>query len=145
MSIAWETRAIDDMLARYRYFNECLLREGRLVRCGLDFELAFDYIWDDADPKGTRLAREFRQVVLVLQNVRLISVDNVLPAGILENPDRADWGLTEVALVRPENPSSLLGRLPTSEPYLCHVVVLWETDRRIDVVFASMTVTEDAS
>lgn len=144
MITAADKTEIGALLERHRSFEECLLREVRTARFGTAVELRFDYIWDDTDPAGSRVADEPRRVTVRLELVREAHFFNELPAGLIAEPDRADWGLTEVALVRLEESSELVGahRARFNKP-LHHLVVAWESDRRIDVIFERLSYFEE--
>lgn len=59
-----------------------------------------------------------------------------LPAGLVEDPSRANWGLTEIAIARVEEATMIDGR-PAHR-----LLLSWETDRRIEAVFERLTVEE---
>lgn len=92
--------SIEEQLGEYRHFQECLLRELRTSRFGTTLELDFQYIWDDKDGTGVALAATPRKVTLAFDLVFEFRVITAFPKAIVVCPDRADWGLTEVALVR---------------------------------------------
>lgn len=144
MMIAKDSREIGEVLKQHRSFEECLLREVRTTRFGTAVELRFGYVWDNDDPAGIRAADEPLPVTLHLELVREIRLMNELPAAVLAAPERADWGLTEVALVRLETSSELIAaHHARSAAPLHHLVVEWEGDRRLDVVFERLTCADD--
>jgi catechol-2,3-dioxygenase len=58
---------------------------------------------------------------------------------MLRNPESINWGLNEVALLRViDDQESKPDKVST--PPLTHVAFLWESNRRIDVVFAELEV-----
>jgi hypothetical protein len=139
--MAMDDRAsIDEALARYRHFQECLLRELRMTEFGITLELDFEYIWDDEDATGATLAATSRLVTLALDLVQEVRVITAPPRAIVAEPERADWGLTEVALVRLMPSSDLLDKHHEADVPLHHLVVEWEGDRRVDVIFARLRV-----
>lgn len=131
-----DATTIDEVLEQYRFFDECLLREVRSRHFGTALDLQFDYIWDDTDPARARLADEFRRVTISLGLVREVQLVNDLPMRIIEEPARAGWGLTEVSLVRREQASALLSKhRAAGDEKLQHLVVRWESNQQIDVIF----------
>jgi hypothetical protein len=62
-------------------------------------------------------------VELRFTQCRRIVIDNALPASLVENPEIANWSLSEFAIIK----------LLSSEENWFHFAILWETDRRIDV------------
>lgn len=144
MIVVRDRAEIVKVLERYRSFEECLLKEVRTVCFGTGVELRFDYIWSDEDPEGELVSDNPRPVTLRLDVVHDVRFVTALPPGIHTGPERANWGLSEVALVRLKNPSDVgeahRGR---SDVPLCHLVVDWEGDRRLDVVFERFTYFEE--
>lgn len=119
-------------LSRFRNFDQCLLREVRLVRFGTELELEFEYIWDDHRADGVLLAEPFPRVVIRLEVVDSVDMRLELPPGLLEDPNEVNWGLSEVAMVRVE-------KLP-HEDRRHRLEVRWETDRRITATFRRMRI-----
>lgn len=134
--------AIGLVLERHRFFQECLLRQVCLSHFATELKLEFEYIWDDADLTGSRLAADPRTVVLALEGLHEARIVTALPPALLHAPERADWGLTEVAFVRLLRESDLLAKHHESDVPLHHLVVEWEGDRRIDAVFARLRIEE---
>lgn len=142
--MAMNKTEIGALLEQHRSFEECLLREIRTTRFGTAVELRFDYVWDDDDPDGDSVAADPRPVTLRLDVVREIRFVTALPAGILAEPERADWGLTEVALVRLEDSSDLLAaHRARSDVTLHHLVIEWEGDRRLDLIFERLSQSDE--
>lgn len=135
---------MEELLEEHRSFEECLLQEVRTARSGTAVKLYFAYIWDDDDPGGGLVADEPRTVTLCLESLREIRFLTALPPGVLAEPERADWGLTEVALVRLEESSELLtAHRARSDAPLQHLVVEWEGDRRLDCIFERLSYSSE--
>lgn len=144
MIVAMDRAEMRELLEKHRSFEECLLREVRTARFGTAVVLRFDYIWDDDDPDGGLVADDPRVVRLRLELVREVRLVTALPAGVLAEPERADWGLTEVALVRLEDSSELLAaHRERSDAPLHHLVVEWESDRRLDLIFERLSYSDE--
>jgi hypothetical protein len=142
--IAATSRAeIQAILDRYRKFQECLLRGLRLGDNGLKLELEFEYIWEPADADVWRVSAEPTTIWMSLQPVEQALIKLSVPAGVIESPEGADWGLTEVAIVRVEEPPRLPGSVRTRRPRH-KLVVAWERDQRIEAVFSQLQI-EDRS
>jgi hypothetical protein len=142
--VAMDKAEMEKLLEQYRSFEECLLQEVRTARFGTAVKLYFAYIWDDDDPDGRLVADEPRTVTLCLESVREVRFLTALPAGVLAEPERADWGLTEVALVRLEESSELLtAHRARSDAPVQHLAVEWESDRRLDVIFERLSYSTD--
>lgn len=140
MIVAMQKAEMEELLEEHRSFEECLLQEVKTACFGTVVKLYFAYIWDDGDPDGGLVADEPRTVTLCLESVRELRFLTALPAGVLAEPERADWGLTEVALVRLEEASELLtAHRARSDAPLQHLVAEWEGDRRLDCIFERLS------
>jgi hypothetical protein len=138
-----EGAKIAALLERYRAFQECLLRGVRLSNFGTALVLEFDYVWDDDKPASAVLS-DPRVVYLELGGLHEARIVTALPASVLEDPAGANWGLTEVAVVRLIEQSDLLWKYHESALALHHLAILWEGESRIDVVFTSLDVRDEA-
>lgn len=142
MISASESVSIRKALDRYRRFEECLLNEVRLTRFGTQLDLHFTYIWLRDDSADFRLAVDPAAVVVRLMLLEWATIRTELPQGLWEHPERADWGLTEVAEVRIEDaPTS---EVPSSRPRH-KFLVEWESERRIEAIFGRLVIEPQAS
>lgn len=120
------TEAPEVLLERYSGFEECLLTGIRCEGQGVVVHLDFEYVWDASGPDGGRLLEKPRPVTLTLEAVQEFQLQNNLTKAMVAEPDRIDWGLSELARVRVEaDPGSPHSRL----------IVEWEGDlRKIEVL-----------
>lgn len=132
-----DNSAVGQILEQYRSFQECLLKELRLSQFGISLELDLEYIWDDNDPSRAALATTPKTVTLAFDLVHEVRIVSALPTAIRVEPARANWGLTEIGRIRSISPSESDRAVSASAN---HVVVEWEGDRRIDVVFERLRV-----
>lgn len=124
------TSILDDLTAElglWRFLEECLLHDMHFIKFGFGVELIFNYVWDE---DGSSVRRDVLESPIFLA-LRLFGVESLLFKGSLTHgmktrPDLIDWGLSEVACVRPFEDA---GQLSLS--------VQWEGDRRIDIEFMS--------
>lgn len=138
MTVLERAAEIRDALAAHRNFQECLLMELRTTTFGTGAELHFEYLWDDTDPDGVRLASTPRRVVLRLELVRELRFVTALPEAILKQPEQANWGLTEVAQVRLADQSQREATPTLAGAH--HLVIEWESPRRVDALFQRLRV-----
>jgi hypothetical protein len=111
-------------LARWRYLEECLLQDMRLIDFGSGLELIFNYIWgDDGNVREDALDRVV-PVTFTLSGVESLRLVGALTDAMRSDPDCIDWGLSEVARVVPFDSSVGLG-----------LSIRWEGRRRIDIEF----------
>lgn len=139
--MAHQHDAIEAILKRHHSFEECLLEEVRLSRFGTTLALEFAYIWSDDEADSVR-ASTTRRITIDCELVHEVQIVTALPPSILAEPERADWGLTEVALVRLQHDSELLEKHHGASIPLHHLLVEWEGDRRIDVIFGLLRVRD---
>lgn len=132
----------ETLLARYHGFQECLLTDVRWDRFGTAIHLDFAYIWADG-PQRDQLLPEPRTVTLTLDGVQEFSVKNRLSSAVLSHPERLDWGLTEISQVRMGHPAGRGGSGAGSDGTADHLIIEWESARRIDAVFAQMRVVDE--
>lgn len=130
----------EEALSRYRYFEECLLEEVRWREAGRVAELKFGYIWEE-DPGGHGVLNQPRPVIVRLVDALSLSIDSPLTSFMLENSDRLDWGVTEIAQLRMARPSELLPRVRGMEHAL-QVVAEWELQGRIDILFRNLVIDD---
>ena len=127
---------IEAVLGAHHHFQECPLRDLRLIKHGLSLELVFEYIWTDARPLVADASESSRIVTVVLDSLHELHLTGGIPAGLLANPEEVDWGFSEVALVelKPVSDADAVG----SKSHRLSIV--WESERRIDVVFSALEV-----
>jgi hypothetical protein len=116
--------AIRSVLKAHGDFGECLLRELRLVDFGLSLEVIFDCVAGPKEQSGT--------VTLVLCVLHELHLIGAIPPGLLEDPSRVNWGLSEIALVQLAESDS--------DPRRHRLNILWESDRRIEAAFSVLEV-----
>lgn len=122
-------------LRRYRSFEECLLDDVRWLRFGSQIDLVFNYVWDEGGQVRDRVLEEPRLVTVRCFGVQELMLSNHLTQAMLDEPDRLNWGLSEVAVVRFE-PRRLDGGDGVQ------VAVLWEGGRALHVIAAGLEVAE---
>lgn len=130
-------------LTRYGWFQECLLKDVRWDQFGTTTHLDFDYIWGEGGPAKGHVLSEPRSITLSLQGVQELIIRNALTDAMLADPERLDWGISEIARVRlqPASAQGVSGQ-PQDGPY--HLVVEWESERRVDATFFEMRIGEAA-
>jgi hypothetical protein len=139
---AGEMTVMRSQLERYRYFQECLLREVRLTRFGTELKFEFDYVWARNESADWRIADRSSVVVVKLGLVEAVEMNLPVPEALVDEPERANWGLSEIALVQVEQaPQSRAVRAASLRPRY-RLVVKWEGDRRIIAVFGRLTIED---
>ena len=134
-----DRQVVEDELARYRNFEECLLEEFRWRDAGRVLELELLYIWADADAGA--VLDDARRVVVRLGDAVAVTIESPLTAVMLENPDRLNWGVKEIAQLRVARPTELAAR-PEGLEDMLQLVAAWEGRGRIDILFRTMAIEE---
>ena len=129
------------LLETYNNFQECILLDVRWEHYGYKLDLVFHYIW----ASGGAIRKNLDQPHLlhvVFEGVHEFHVRNAWTDAMFEEPASMNWGASEVALVRVENDPKYVGPYGSSGREAYHVCVYWEGDRRIDIVFTSLSVRQ---
>ncbi|GAA2213980.1 hypothetical protein GCM10009850_094440 [Nonomuraea monospora] len=121
---------IERLLTGHRHFEECLLADVRWRHYGTTVELVFNSIWDGDRIRPDILARP-RLVTVRLHLVQEFRLANAINEAVARDPESLDWGFSEVAMVS----------LAEEGPDHHRLAVLWEGDRRIDVVFRGLDIS----
>jgi hypothetical protein len=126
------------ILEEWRGFQECILEDVRWRDYGTSLDLVFRCIWKDGD-QVFRDDEEPRFVALRLLLVQEFDLHNALNAAQLREPERLNWGVSEVAVVRIHE-SEDVSMDPAGQ--FLELECLWEGDRRITARFAAIEAVE---
>ena len=127
---------IENILEEYNDFRECILQEVAWEDQGTTLELTFDYVERQDGEVLLDLQRD--SITMRLFLVQEFHVRNALNDAILREPYRINWGLSEVALVELKEDEKFLAYYENPVVPLHHLAILWETERRIDIVFSGI-------
>ena len=115
--------------------------ELRFVYAKQRLELEFEYIWDRrVGPNEWKVAAKSLLVVVTLEPVDEALITVSARPGLREDPSQANWGVSEVAVVRVEDPPGEAQRV-TSRP-LHKLVVAWENGQQIAAVFERLQIED---
>lgn len=122
------------------------LREGILTNViwegeGTTLSLYFNSVLDKDGNIRLDLERE-KVIMLKFELVQEFHLVNALNDFMLKNPGLLNWGLSEVAMVTVVENSTKLKSYESPIVPLNHIVLLWEGERRIDIIFSRLTVEE---
>ncbi|RBQ21869.1 hypothetical protein DP939_04120 [Spongiactinospora rosea] len=128
--------AIRAALADHQSFGECVITDVGWAHHGTSIEVPFDYIWNG---DGTRIRDDLgsRPHIVVVRAVLVqeMHLANALNPSMLQEPERMNWGLSEVAQVVLVEDSELARPYSHPRGLPCHhLAIEWEADRRIDIV-----------
>lgn len=128
------------VLEDHHSFGECILEDVRWRDYGITLDLVFNYIWDNGDRVRDNLDQPLLKTV-TFHGVREFHVRNELNEAMLLSPERINWGIGEIAVMRIADDPHFLARYGGLPVPTHHVVCQWESERRVDVVFTSMEVS----
>ena len=143
-----------ELIYNHHQFQECVLTEIKWRNWGLGLDLVFNYIWPDCDGffiderghKRVKLVTPRSDLdtplfkTLSCQLVQEFSVHNYLNDQVINHPDEVDWGFSEIALVDIPDDNAFLSKYRHHRIAFHHVRVLWEGDRRIDIVCKDLAI-----
>ena len=132
---------METLLKQYNNFEECVLLEVNWLHHGFRIELIFDYIWQRPGLLHDNLDTPVL-VGVVFEEVHRFYVQNDWTETILAEPEAMGWGVSEASRVHVEDDPDYLNRHAGKHDGLRHVAVLWEDERRIDIVCAGLQVHE---
>ncbi len=128
-------------LSRYKFLQECILTSINFSNQLTDVELSFNYIYDKDGKLRSDLDRN-QIVTIKLGLVQVFKIEGNLNYHQLSNPEMINWGLNEISIIKVLDNSTLLKEHISLSAKLFHLEVLWETNRRIDIIFNSMKIYE---
>jgi hypothetical protein len=122
------SKSIRERLEEWGNFEDCLLHDVRPIIFGFGVDLVVNYIWRDGG------VRENALEVPHLVTLRMLGVDRLCFVGDLSesmksDPGKINWGLTEIAHIKPVPTSADLG-----------IAVEWEGNRRLEVGFSKLEI-----
>jgi hypothetical protein len=132
---------IRDALSRYKFLQECILTNVNFVNHLADVDISFNYIYDVNGNFRTDMNRN-QIVTLRLSLIQWFQMNGGLTSNQLLYPEKMDWGSSEVSIVRISSDSALLKEHVSLNIRLHHLEILWETNRRIDIIFSTMEIFE---
>jgi hypothetical protein len=104
LSLDQRLMVADRRLEKWHYLQDCLLEDIHLVHHGSSLELRFNYIWIEY---GKRVRSDKDSPLYV--NVRCHLVHYLwfvggLTASMIREPERINWGLSEIEIVKVAGP-----------------------------------------
>src|SRR3989442_14766440 len=111
--------ALRNALREWRFLEDCLLHDLRLVQFGFGIDLTFNYVWSDENQVRSDVLEKPKLITLRLIGVESLNLRGGLTGGMIDNPELINWGLSEVARVEPVEGNSGLA-----------LSIYWEGSRR---------------
>ena len=134
-------RSMENILKQFHNFEECILLEVSWHNYGTTINLVFNYIWD-TDRKIRPDLEQVHRVTVSFGLVQEFHFTGALNASVCKEPERINWGLNEIAMVRLEEQEDYLHSYKALPVRFHHLAVLWDTGRRIDIVFSTIEIKE---
>lgn len=129
-----------DLLRTYNNFDECVIMGVALRDYQTTLELSINNIWETSETIRANLD-DVDLVVVTFKLVQELHITNNLNDSVVLEPGNMNWGMNQIALVKMEDERSFLDRYKDLPVRFHHAAILWESDRRIDVVFAHLEIT----
>lgn len=126
-------------LQQLRNLAECILMDICVSHFGTEWTLRFNYVWNEIGTIRDNLDKE-SLVELRFSVVQEFKLVNALTESMYENVGEINWGISEVADVQICDTNSVLHQYQNANVPFHHVICQWENERRIDIVFSTMTV-----
>jgi hypothetical protein len=108
-------------------------------------DLCFDYIHGQDGGLVWAGGGSPTAVRVRLRLVEQLHLRNGLNRAQLMNPENLNWGFSEIALLRLSDEVDGATGVQSEAASFHRLECLWETDRRLDVLFGSMEITTEAS
>ncbi len=136
-------RTILDILTKYKNFEECVINDIQFKKHGYEVEFLINYIYNK---KGVINFDIDRQTKLIFNCVQEFRITNSWNSSQISEPENINWGSSEVAIIQlSDGDSDLLNKYKShleENISFHHVEVLWESERRIDIIFKDLSVEE---
>ena len=130
---------IDRQIKALNDLQESILLDVVWKDYGTTIELHFNSVLRSQNDVGTDVEKE-KLVVLRFYSVQELLVRNFLNDSMLIDPSQLNWGLSEISMVKLERNSKALAYYESPIIPLNHVVILWEGERKIDIIFSGLEV-----
>lgn len=132
---------IQAIINTHRGFSDCIIEEFKWKHFGTTMELKIRYIYDQNGhiPKSMD---DWHTLVLSFHLVQKLRISNALTQTMCNEPERLNWGFNEIALIKLEDNPELLTPFKEFITPFHHIVILWESERRIDIVFSELEIPE---
>lgn len=132
---------MENLLAKYNYFDDCYLKEIKWTNNFIDLEVIIDYIWEGKKVRNN--LDEEKLVKLSFSYVQILIFNNNLDNNFFKYEDEIGWGFNNFSIIKLENNPELLMPYQNSSRKFSHLSILWASDRRIDIIFGDLKIFED--
>lgn len=126
------SRSLADQLNDWLNFEDCLVHDVRPIMFGYGLDLTINVVRENGRVRSDVFEAP-RLVTVRMLGVDRISFDGGLTEAMKQEPEKIDWGLTEIAQI-----------VPLAVPSGYGLSVEWESARRLDVVFAEFAIQPEA-
>ena len=116
-----------EAVAKLHGLQECIITKIGWSELGLELAVTLDYVWTDAGEICFTVGEEPRQLMLRFQIVNEFRMFNALTTAMLQEPERINWGISEIA-------KFVIGPAQESDEF-AKAEFVWEWDRRIVIWF----------
>lgn len=128
-------------LADYNNLQECVIETMALEDYGTTVKIVFNYIWNERGEVREDLD-QVRRLIVRFRRVQRFHLENALNPHMSEFPEELNWGLNEIAAMRPVEGDDLAAYRDFPVPFH-RMEIVWDSGRRIDLIFSEVEVIRD--
>lgn len=130
-------REVAEELRRLRHLGEWLLHDVRWLHFGTSVELLFNNVFDSSGAVRADALESPRLIAIRMRGVQIFNLSNGLSPAMLDEPERIDWGVSEVARVQAWNCD-----LPSRSGV--RLEVIWDGPRNLEVIAAGIQIVAES-
>ncbi|HEX2868062.1 MAG TPA: hypothetical protein VHO03_13535 [Ignavibacteriales bacterium] len=131
---------MENLLKKYNYFDDCYLKEIKWSNNFIGLDIIIDYIWEGK--KVRKNLDEEKLIKLSFSHVQKFIFYNNLDSNFFKYEDEIGWGFNNFSIIKLENNSEMLAPYLGFPRKFNHLSILWESERRIDIVFGDLEAIE---
>lgn len=136
-----KSKKISEILNRYNDFSECIINDILFRNFGTSISIDLLYIYSE-NGQIFRAQDDYRKIRINFNLVQKFILNNFLNSSICTIPSNINWGINEISLMQIKNEDSILEPFKYLPLEFSHLEILWENDRRIDLVFHEFEIIE---
>lgn len=128
-------------LEKYRNLEDCIIRNISFEKFQMKLEIVVEYIWND---EGFVKPFNEKEDIFIMRfdKVQEVIIKNNFNDSMLMHPEELDFGINTISLAKLVNDPKLLDPYKKSNNNFQHFAFLWNSGRRIDIVFIDFSYTQ---
>lgn len=130
---------IQEALQRHQFLQECLILSLEWSRFLTALTIVFDSIWESEGKVRPNL-EVVNRVVVAFELVEEFQLHGALTDAAVETPEEIGSGFSEVSIVKLVDDPARLGPFASRSNEFHHLALLFESERRVDIVFSGLAI-----